>query len=55
MMDDKNVDIYFIEYEKAFINSTIVDGDTTDNNDKHWTMPSDDKPPRNITYKDIGS
>ena len=25
MMDDENVDIYFIEYEKAFINATTYD------------------------------
>lgn len=56
MMDDENVDIYFIEYEKAFINSTEVDdGNSTDPNNKYWTMPSEDKPPRNITYKDMGS
>lgn len=34
MMDDENVDIYFIEYEKAFINATQTDNNDSSSNDR---------------------
>lgn len=54
MMDDDSVDIYFIEYEKAFINATTYDINGTGSDGREWTMPSDDKPPRNYSFEDMG-
>ena len=53
-MDDTNSEISFIEYKKSFIYGTEKDGssETTESRKKKW--PSDEKPPRNNTYSDMG-
>lgn len=54
-MDDSTVEVSFIEYEKEYINATEKDNyNETDKNSRRTKMPSDDKPPRNQTYKDMG-
>ena len=48
-MNDSNVELNFIEYEKSFLNATEKDKrDSTENkNSRKWKMPDDDRPPRN--------
>jgi hypothetical protein len=55
-MDDDNVELNFIEYEKSFLNATELDkrDNTEDKNSRKWKMPDDDKPPRNQSWNDMG-
>lgn len=56
-MNDSNVEINFIEYEKTFLNATELDSrdSTEDKNTRKWKMPDGDRPPRNQTWKDMGN
>jgi hypothetical protein len=56
-MDDSNVEVSFIEYEKKYVNATSTDSyDSSESKESRKTkMPSDDKPPRNTEYGDMGS
>ena len=55
-MDDSNTEVSFIEYKKSFVNATEKDsygsGETKES--KKTKMPSDDKPPRNQSWSDMG-
>lgn len=53
-MDDTNTEVSFIEYKKSMVNGTEKDGDSEDFNSKKTKQPSDDKPPRNNSYSDMG-
>lgn len=55
-MNDSNVELSFIEYEKSFLNATELDqrDGTEDKNSRKWKMPDDDRPPRNQSWKDMG-
>lgn len=53
-MDDTNAEVTFIEYKKSFIYGTEKDGSSETMNSKKLKQPSDDKPPRNNTYSDMG-
>jgi len=55
-MSDENVEVSFIEFEKSYMTNTSTDtygsGETKDG--RKSKQPSDDKPPRNSTYSDMG-
>ena len=55
-MNDSNTEVSFIEYKKSFINKTEKDGyNSSESKDsRKKRMPSDDKPPRNQGWSDMG-
>jgi len=53
-MDDGNTEVSFIEYKKSMVNATEKDGDSETMDSRKTKMPSDDKPPRNNSYSDMG-
>jgi len=55
-MDDSNTEVSFIEYKKSFVNKTSKDNyDSSETKESKKTkMPSDDKPPRNQSWSDMG-
>jgi len=56
-MNDSNVNITFIEFEKEYVKDNMAgkDNSSTTSSDRTGKQPSDDKPNRNQTYKDMGS
>ena len=55
-MNDSNTDVSFIEYKKSFVNKTEKDGynSSETKESRKSKMPSDDKPPRNQSWEDMG-
>ena len=53
-MNDSNTEVSFIEYKKSFVNATEKDGSDKSFEGKKTKMPSDDKPPRNQSWSDLG-
>ena len=55
-MSDENVEIAFVEYEKSFMTNTTTDtyGSGETKSGRKTKQPSDDKPPRNSSYSDMG-
>lgn len=56
-MNDSNVNITFIEFEKDYVKDNMngKDNSSTSSTDRGKKQPSDEKPNRNQTYKDMGS
>lgn len=55
-MNDSNTEVSFIEYKKSFVNKTEKDGynSSETKESRKRKMPSDDKPPRNQSWSDMG-
>jgi len=55
-MSDENVEVSFVEYEKSYMTNTSTDtyGSGETKSGRKTKQPSDDKPPRNSSYSDMG-